>query len=117
MNDLDILNNDFLLITIFLLVFVYASLSEIELPKWSKDLLKNDFVKILFLCLILMISVKQSSHIAILMAVIFVVTLEYLNQQEMKENFSFLETFTGTLGEIKRIPKSNPITKNNKYQN
>jgi hypothetical protein len=105
MDNLEILNNEYFLATVMLFFIVYASLGQIDLPIWVADLFKNDIFKIAFLSLIVMIPAKQAPHVAILVAVVFVVTLNYLSQKEMKENFQILESFTGSLRNVKRVQK------------
>ena len=105
MNNLEFLNNEYFLATLTVFSIVYASMAKVELPQWIANLFKNDIFKIAFLSLIVMIPANKAPHVAILVAIVFVVTLNYLNQQEMNENFAILESFTGSLRHIERKQK------------
>ena len=111
-DNIQVFNNEYLIAIITLFAMSYASLGMVELPKWVRELFKNDIFKVVFLSLIAMIPAKKDPHVAILIAIVFVVTLNYLNQHEMKENFGLLESFKVVSKQAKRIPKKiNPIKK------
>jgi len=75
------------------IVILYASLIRVEMPFYIKMLFENNIFRIIFLSLLLILSFNQAPHVAITMAIIFVLTLYFLNEQEAKESFRNLERF------------------------
>lgn len=88
-----LINNDVVVIILAIIVASYASMIRIELPEYIKTLFKNNIFRIVFLSLLLIYSFNASPHIALAVALVFVLTLYFLNYEEIKENFAHLEKF------------------------
>ena len=83
-------NNDYLIATLIIFAIVYASQSQVDLPKWLVSLFKNDIFRIIYLSLLLVIPFDKAPHVAILVAVVFVITMKYIGDAETEENFALL---------------------------
>lgn len=95
--DLSFLDNDVTLIVLAFIVALYASSLRVELPEYIVKLFQNDIFRVVYLSLLLIISFKRPPHVAIALALIFVVTLYLLNLQESFANLKQLETFRSQL--------------------
>ena len=96
--DLSILDNDYVAAGLALFLGVYAIIAaRVELPGYLKNLFNNNIFRIVFLSLLLTQNLNKVPHVAITVALLFVLTLHYLNEQEIKENFAYLETFRNNL--------------------
>lgn len=90
------LNNEYILAALTLFIVLYSGLFRPELPKWVTELFKNDIFKVVFIALIAMIPAKQSPHVAIIIAIVFVMTLHHIQEYETKENLTTVENFKST---------------------
>lgn len=81
------LDNQYVAAIIGCLVVVYASQGQINLPKPVRNIFKNDIFRIIFLSLLVLIGTKSPPHVALAIAIIFVLTLHFINRQETFENF------------------------------
>lgn len=89
----NLLDNQIIRAALILFIILYGlNLSKIKLPPYIKDLFNNTIFKIAFLSLLLMTNLNKDPHVAIIVSVVFVLTLEYLNNEEIKENFMYLES-------------------------
>ena len=88
-----VLNNEYLVGVLMIFTGIYVGQYRPTLPEWVAKLFKNDIFKIVYLSLLLMIPLEKAPHVSIMIALIFVLTLNYLNKQEMQENFQLLEAF------------------------
>ena len=88
-----IINNDAVVIVLTIIVILYASYLRVEMPNYIKTLFENNIFRIIFLSLLLILAFNQAPHVAITMAIIFVLTLYFLNEHEAKESFRNLERF------------------------
>ena len=89
----NLLDNQIIRAALILFIILYGlNLSKIKLPPYIKDLFNNTIFKIAFLSLLLMTNLHKDPHVAIIVSVVFVLTLEYLNNEEIKENFMYLES-------------------------
>lgn len=93
MSETSFMNNEVLVIIMSFVVALYASLVRVDLPEYIKKLFRNDIFRIIFLSLLLIYSFDKAPHVAIAVAIVFVITLHFLNYLEAKENFILLETF------------------------
>lgn len=92
MNNL--FDNQIISIAIILFLFLYGyNLGKMKLPSYIKKLFDNTIFKIVFLSLLLIFNFKNTPHIALIIAIVFVLTLEALNNQETKENIMYYEAF------------------------
>lgn len=88
------INNEFVSILVTLFIVLYAlNLGKVTLPPYVRNLFKNTIFKILFLSLLLIYRFENSPHVALTVAVVFVLVLDFLDANEMKENFAYLESF------------------------
>ena len=84
------LNNDYVIAALTVFAIVYASQSQVQLPKWLVTLFKNDIFRVIYLSLLLIIPFDKAPHVAILVALVFVITMKYIGQQETQEHFAML---------------------------
>ena len=85
-------------ISIILFLFLYGyNLGKMKLPSYIRKLFDNTIFKIVFLSLLLIFNFKNTPHIALVIAIIFVLTLDALNNQEAKENIMYYEAFVNQL--------------------
>lgn len=89
MIDLSILNNDVVLVIVTLLIGLYAADIRINLPAPIMELFKSNIFRVVFLSLLLIYTFDKTPHVAIIVSLIFVVTMYYVNQQERRENFEY----------------------------
>jgi hypothetical protein len=88
------MNNIYVFTIIAILMPTYLiALSRIKLPDYIINLFNNDIFKIVWLSLMLIMGFKKQPHIALIVALIYVITLHYINKQQIKENFEYLEYF------------------------
>lgn len=80
-------------VIIFASVIYVLSLSNIKLPCSVKNLFDNIIFKMVFLSLIMVYTFEKSPHIALIIALVFVMTLEYLNKEKMYENCEYLKSY------------------------
>ncbi|ARF11217.1 hypothetical protein Klosneuvirus_1_74 [Klosneuvirus KNV1] len=96
MNNL--FDNQIISISIILFLFLYGyNLGKMKLPSYIRKLFDNTIFKIVFLSLLLIFNFKNTPHIALVIAIIFVLTLDALNNQEAKENIMYYEAFVNQL--------------------
>lgn len=69
-----------------LFIVLYAGLARPELPKFIKNLFTNAIFRVIVLALVVYKGNKDPQF-AIMLAVGFVVTMNYVSQQEVKEKF------------------------------
>ena len=65
-----------------------------KLPGYIKNLFSNPIFNIVFLSLLLIMRFNSAPHVAILIAVIFIVTAEYIREDEVKENMAYFENYS-----------------------
>jgi len=90
----NLLNNDFVTVLLALFIPLYAlNLGKMELPCYIRNLFNNTIFRIVFLSLLLVYRFENAPHVALSVALVFVLTLDYLGNRETKENFAYLESF------------------------
>lgn len=82
----NLFGNNFLGAILTLFLVAYASLARPQLPNFIAQLFESGFFRLLILFLVAYTS-SQNSNIALLIAVVFVVTMNLLNEQRMFEGF------------------------------
>ncbi len=93
MNFDSINNNNYSTILFAIIIFSYVfALERVELPDFLKHLFNNNIFRVVFLSLLLVYTFDKAPYVALFIAFVFVVTLEYLNQAEIIENISYLES-------------------------
>lgn len=96
--DLSILDNDYAVVVLALFLGLYAySLGRMGLPNYIRNLFSNNIFRVVFLSLLLTQNLDKSPHVAVTVALVFVITLHYLGEQEIKENFAYLEAFRNNM--------------------
>ncbi len=92
MNNL--FDNEVVAVLIALFMGLYAlNLGKMKLPDYIKNLFNNTLFRIVFLSLLLVYNFEKSPHVALTVALVFVLTLDYINAQQVKENFAYFEAF------------------------
>ena len=92
------IDNQYVSIAVILFLVLYGyNLSKMKLPSYIKKLFDNTLFKIVFLSLLLIFNFKNTPHIAIAIAIVFILTLDALNRQETKENIMYYEAFKNQL--------------------
>ena len=75
-----VLDNDYVTIFLTLFVVVYGlSLARLNIPPAISRLFNNDIFRVAFLSLFLIVNFKKAPHIALLVALIFVLTINYMS--------------------------------------
>jgi hypothetical membrane protein len=85
------LTNNILIIIIAIIVAAYASQVRIKLPNYINKLFRNNLFRFLFLSLLMIYSFEKSPHVAISIALIFVLVMNAINCDETIENFKYLK--------------------------
>jgi|AntRauTorckE6833_2_1112554.scaffolds.fasta_scaffold27287_1 hypothetical protein len=94
----NILDNEYVAFGIAFLVAIYgAGLTRMELPGYLRNLFTNNIFRVIFLSLLMIHNFDRTPHIAVAIALIFVLTLNQLSNQEAKENFVHLEAFRSSI--------------------
>src|ERR1700744_2976966 len=101
----DFVNDKYVIAMLAIFVSIYSSMGEVKLPPFINDLFKNDIFRVVFLSLLLIYGAKYDNtsftpHVSLIIALIFVITMYYINQQEKYENFTYFEIFKKNLNHI-----------------
>ena len=94
MADLSVLNNEAVVVGIALLIGLYASMVRVKLPAPIVELFKNNIFRVVFLSLLLIYRFEKAPHVAVIVALVFVLTMYFINQQERRENFEYVKAIT-----------------------
>lgn len=89
----NVLKNEYVTGALIIFLTVYASLAQAKLPNWLTVLFKNDIFRVVYLSLLLMIPFEKAPHVAITVALLFVITMAALYRQDMREKFESFEAF------------------------
>ena len=96
--DKNVISNDWLAVLVALFLFLYGfRLSRVGLPGYLRNLFNNNIFRIVFLSLLLIYGFETSPHAAILIALVYVITLYYIGEQEVRENIDYFESFRNQL--------------------
>jgi hypothetical protein len=82
--NLEFLNNEYFLIATGLLVAVYGAMSRVELPPFMVSLFKNDIFRVVFLSLLLIYRFEKAPHVALIVALTFILTMNYITEDEVR---------------------------------
>ena len=89
-----LMNNDLFVAVMAILLIAYGlTLARVGLPDAVRNLFANNIFRVAFLSLLLIHNFNNSPHVAIVVALVFVLTLEYLSEQELQETFVRVENF------------------------
>jgi len=86
----NILDNKYVIGVLTILIFVYAASIRPELPPYIKVLFKNPIFKV-FILFLIVVRGNKDPLFALAIAIAFVTTVTYLNQQQAKEAFENTE--------------------------
>jgi predicted membrane protein len=86
----NILDNKYVIGVLTILIFLYAASIRPELPPYIKVLFKNPIFKV-FILFLIVVRGNKDPLFALAIAIAFVTTLTYLNQQQAKEAFENTE--------------------------
>lgn len=92
-NVLTVLNNDYVLASLAIFASVYGTMARVKLPDFVVALFKNDVFRVVFLSLLLMYRLEKAPHVAIIVALVFVFTLDYISRMEAKEHFGVVRNY------------------------
>ena len=84
---MEVINNKYVSTAITIGLGLYVALLGPELPTFVKDLFKNTLFRILILFLVI-VRGNKDPKMAIMIAIAFVLTLDYINVRDSKEAFS-----------------------------
>ena len=91
--DLSILDNEYVSITLGVLLAVYGANAREPLPDFIMKLFKNPIFRVVFLSLLLVYKFENAPSVSLTVAMIFVITMHFINSQEEVEAFEDLEAF------------------------
>lgn len=101
LNFRDSYNNTFIAVVVALFVYLYGlRMSRLPLPDYIRTLFTNNIFRVVFLSLLVFYGLRKSPTVSIAIALVFVVTMHYLNEQEMKENFDYMESYYDQLNNV-----------------
>jgi hypothetical protein len=87
---LQVLNNNYVLAVIVILVISYGQRTAPRIPKWLTDLFSYDIVRVLFLSLLLIVRFESRPTVALIIAVTFIYIFQYVHLEESMEKFDEL---------------------------
>ena len=105
-SDKSFTGNQYIDAFIIIAIIVYSSLGALNPPSFLKNMFKNEMFRFVFLSLILIHGFRTTPHIALFIALAFIVTGYYINKQETMENFAYLETYKGLVRNKKTTYKT-----------
>jgi Na+/proline symporter len=87
----NILANNYVAVLLAIFVTAYGfALSRLTLPGYIRNLFNNNIFRVVFLSLLLIHNFNRTPHVAVAIALIFVITLHCLHVQEIKETFVYI---------------------------
>jgi hypothetical protein len=96
--DLSILDNEIVATGLSLFLGLYAiTASRVKLPPYLKNLFNNSIFRVMFLAFLLTQNFNKVPHVAFIMSLVFVMTLQALGEEEIKENFAYLEAYSNSM--------------------
>lgn len=104
MNFQTIVNNEYVIAILTIILVLYATQAQVKLPSMIENLFKNDIFRAVFLSLLLIFNFKKAPHIALIVAIVFVITMNYIATKETRENFQFMDTLYDQL-KLRQYPR------------
>ena len=83
----NIINQDFIAGILTILVILYASHTQIKLPIFIINLFNNSIFRVIILSLIALIAGHAKPHVALVVSILFVLTLQYVSKNNFEESF------------------------------
>lgn len=80
------LDNEYVVTALYLVAVLYATMAQVELPSFVRELFKNDIFRVMFLSLLLIVRFEQRPSVAVLIVMIYMYTMYLLNRDEVNEN-------------------------------
>ena len=110
----NILDNPYVIGTLTMFIFLYATTIRPDLPPYIRVLFRNPIFRV-FILFLIVVRGNKNPLFALSIAIAFVTTLTYLGQQQAKEAFASLnnvkentpEQFTSDNNEIENSPSDN----------
>lgn len=87
----NILNNDYVFAVVAIMAFAYAQRAAPPLPDWLIQTFSINWVRVLFLSLLLVFRFETRPTVAIIIALTFVFILQRIHIQEAKEGFEIIQ--------------------------
>jgi hypothetical protein len=117
MNNFDqLMLNPYFSTIITIILSVYAVLASPKLPSYLKKLFDYSIFKILIITFI-GYRANKNPQLSLLVAICFVITLNFLSEQENKEAFSQIETFNQLEYFSNKLDMDNDIDSESEYKN
>lgn len=88
-----IINNNYTVILLGICIGIYAMMAHNKLPNFIVTLFKNDIFRIIYISLLFIYKFEDAPHIALTIALIYIITLDYILKREMEENFSVIKDY------------------------
>ena len=85
--DLQFINNQYVVIILAIFIAIYAHKARVKLSPSVKKLFSSDIFRVLFLSSMLIYKFEKAPQVAVIVSIIFLLTMHYLNQDEIIENF------------------------------
>tara|TARA_B100001989_G_C24542355_1_gene468412 strand:+ start:1574 stop:1873 length:300 start_codon:yes stop_codon:yes gene_type:complete len=85
-NSKSMFQNEYFIGAFSIFVLLYLSKIRMPMPDKFSDLFKNDYFRILYLSLFLIIVVKKSPFVSLIVALIFVIGMKQIADKESFEN-------------------------------
>ena len=101
--NLSALNNEYVFLVVASLLALYGANARVELPDFVRNLFENSIFRVVFLSLLLVYKFDKAPQIATIVALVFVLTMQHLNQMEIRENFQHIEAFRSSLDRTKKM--------------
>lgn len=90
----NILSNDYVAAVLAIFIIAYGLiLSRVGLPRWLRDLFNNNIFRVVFLSLLLIHNFNRTPHVAVVIALVFVLTVYFINLYETEEKIREIEKF------------------------
>lgn len=90
---LSLLNNEYVFVVVVSLLALYGANAKVTLPDYIRKLFQNSIFRVVFLSTLLVYNFKKSPQVAVIVSLAFLLTMHYLNQMEIEENFELVEAF------------------------
>lgn len=99
MLDLKVLDNEVVASVLALVIALYAATVGMKtpIPPFIVKLFKNPIFRVAFMSILLIHGFEKTPHVAFAVSLIFVLTLHYINKQEMEENYVMAEGYKAQL--------------------
>lgn len=94
---LSFLNNEYVFVILASLVALYGANARVKLPEFIRNLFENAIFRVVFLSLLLVYNFNKKPQIAVIVSLVFLLTMQYLSQMEIQENFELVEAFQASL--------------------